>query len=182
MKSMLTAAALLLVPAMANAQTAPAPAPAAAAEATMVVYDKALGAGWQNWSWGKTELSVDAGARKPMKLEAKAWEAIYLHHDAFPTAPYRSLNLLIQSVGAEADVRVVAIVGGKPILENPASTDPNSPPKGKTVHVKPGGWTEVVVPLGQLGADKITIDGLWIQNASASDSPPIYVADIAFKP
>lgn len=180
MKKFLAAAALLAAPIAANAQTTPAPAPAAT-DAPMVVYDKALGPGWQNWSWGKTELSVDsAGARLPMKLEAEGWQAIYLHHDAFSTAPYRSLNLLLQTAGAEGDFRVVAIVGGKPVLENPA--DANSPPKGKTIHVKPGGWVQAVIPLGVLGVDKATIDGIWIQNATGTKAPNLYVADVSFKP
>lgn len=178
MKKLLAAAMLLAAPVAAHAQTAAAPA---ATDAPMVVYDKAMGPGWQNWSWGKTELSVEAGgARLPIKLEAEGWQAIYFHHDAFSTAPYRSLNLLLQTSGGEGEFRVVAIVDGKPVLENPA--DANSPPKGKTIHVKAGGWTQAVVPLGVLGAEKATIDGIWIQNATAAKAPNLYVADVSFKP
>lgn len=182
MKFLLSAAALLLAPAAAHAQTAPA-APAAATDAPMIVYDKALGQGWENWSFGKTELSLeDAGARKPMRLEAGPWQAAYLHHAAFSTTPYRSLNLLLQTSGAEADVRIVAIVGGKPIQVDPAATGPNVEPKGKTVRVKPGGWMAVQVPLADLGAVDTNIDGIWVQNASPNAAPPIYIAEVQFKP
>lgn len=178
MKKLLAAAMLLAAPIAAQAQTAAAPA---ATEAPMVVYDKAMGPGWQNWSWGKTELSVEAGgARLPIKLEAEGWQAIYFHHDAFSTAPYRSLNLLIQTAGGEAEVRVVAIVGGKPILENPA--DASSPPKGKTVKLSKPGWMQLQIPLGVLAAENITIDGIWIQNATGAKAPNLYVADVSFKP
>ncbi|MBO9715180.1 hypothetical protein [Sphingomonas sp.] len=177
MKAMLAAAVLLLAPAAANAQTAPAPA--AAAPAATAIYDKALVNGWQNWSWATVELSADAGAHKPIKVEAKGWQALYLHHDPFDTTPYRGISLLIQSTGGEASFRIVAVVGGKPV------TDPKSPagaepiPLGKVVTVTPGGWKQVQVSLRDLGVEKKQIDGFWIQNATAQDAPPVYVADVS---
>lgn len=169
----LVAAIALLTPAAAQAQTAPA-APAPAADAS-VVYDKALGPGWQNWSWAKVELSSEgAGARMPIKVEAKGWEAAYLHHDPFSTAPYRGISLLLQPVGGPAKVRVVAVVGGKPVPD-PAQPDV---PLGHIIDITPGGWKQVQVSLKDLGVDKATIDGFWIQNATPDPAPTFYVADV----
>src|SRR5262245_47906719 len=80
------------------------PEPAAPAETAApaprewVIYDKKLAEGWQNWSWAKTELSIEitGSQRKPIRVEAGPWEALYLQHPAFNTAGYKLLTLLIQ--------------------------------------------------------------------------------------
>src|SRR5690242_12457702 len=179
MKSLIAAAALLLVPAAAMAQTTPAPAPAADPVAT--IYDKALGAGWQNWSWAKTELSVDIGTpRMPIKVEAEGYQALYLHHEPFSAAPYRAISMLIQSVGGEAEVRVLAFANGKPIPDGAkVGADGKPLPKMKIIKVVPGGWTKVMVPFEELGITKTTmLDGFGVQNNKGEPAPHLYVADI----
>jgi len=171
----LAAAAVLLSPVAAMAQTTPKPAPAAVPAIDATVYDKAFASGWQNWSWAKTEVSSpDGGARLPIKVEAKGWEAVYLHHDAFSTTPFRGVSMLLQPVGGAGKVRVVAIVGGK------AVPDPANPsqPLGHVVDIAPGGWKQVQVSLKDLGVEKSTIDGFWIQNATADPSPTFFVAEV----
>jgi len=141
-------------------------APVMAAE--MPVYDTALAPGWQNWSWAKTELSVElsGSARKPIKVEAGPWQALYLHHDAFSTTGLRKLHLLIQGSSPEGLVRIFALADGKPIGE------------GYTVKVSNTGWKLVEQPLATLGAEDKLIDGIWVQNATAADLPKIYVTEI----
>lgn len=186
MKTLLIAGVLAMLPAAAGAQTAtPAPAAApAAAEGTLSVYDKALQNGWQHWAWdGATiELSADIGSpRMPIKVEAEGWKGLYLHHDGFATNPYRGINMLIQVVGGDANVRVIAIKGGKPVPDgDKLGADGQPLPKMKLVSLTPGGWKKVQVPLRDLGAEDMTIDGLWIQNDSGQKAPNFYVADIAF--
>src|SRR5687768_14929887 len=72
--------------------------PAVEPTAPMTVYDTALAPGWDNWSWAKSELSVELSGspRKPIKMEAGPWEALYLHHAAFNTTGLRKISLLIQ--------------------------------------------------------------------------------------
>jgi len=180
MKSLIAAAALLFAPAAAFAQTAPAPAPAAAADPIATIYDKALGDGWQNWSWAKTELSVDIGsARKPIKVEAQGYQALFLHHEPFSAAPYRGISMLIQSVGGEAEVRVLAIANGKPIPDGAkVGADGQPELKMKIIKVVPGGWTKVLVPFTDLGIGKSPIEGFWVQNNKGEPAPNLYVADI----
>jgi hypothetical protein len=189
MKTSIAAAALLLAPATAFAQTAPAaPAPAAPAapsvEPLATVYDKALGPGWENWSWAKTELSADIGsARMPIMVDAQGYQALYLHHAAFSTKPYRGLSMLLQVVGGDAEVRVIAIADGKPIPDGDKKGADGQPlPLMKVIPLKPGGWKQVQIPLVQLGAADRNIDGFWVQNNSGQPAPHIYVADIALKP
>jgi hypothetical protein len=189
MKSLIAAtAALLLVPGVAPAQETPAPKPATATapavEPLATVYDKALGPGWQNWSWAKTDLSVDIGSpRMPIMIDAQGYQALYLHHPSFSTAPYRGLSMLLQVVGGDAEVRIIAIADGKPIPDgDKKGADGQPQPLMKIVSLKPGGWKSVQIPLNQLGAANRNIDGFWVQNNSGQPAPHIYVADIALKP
>src|SRR5262245_35318807 len=86
-----------------------------AAPSSMSIYDTALGAGWENWSWAKTELSVELGgsARKPIRVEAAPWAALYLHHAAFSTQGYKTLELLVQGSVPDREVRVFLLTDGK---------------------------------------------------------------------
>lgn len=139
-----------------------------AAVPEMTIYGTALAPGWDNWSWAKTELSVDLGgsARKPIRVEAPAWSALYLHHAAFSTKGYKQLGLLIQGSVPDRDVRVFLLTDGKVNGE------------GKLVKVGNTGWTQVVVPLATLDSEDKMIDGFWVQNVSGTDLPKFYVTEI----
>lgn len=184
MKSSFAVAALLFTATPALAQTTPAPAAAPAADSVAIVYDKALSPGWENWSWAQTTLSADIGsARMPILMDdEKGYGGIYLHHAPFSTAPYRGLHMLIQVVGGPAQVRVMAVVGGKAIPDGDKMEGGQPVTKMKLVKLAPGGWTDVMVPLSVLGAEKTNIDGIMVMNDTGGPAPHIYVADIAFKP
>jgi len=174
MKILFAAAALLLTPAAAFPQTTPA--------TSGTVYDKALSPGWENWSWAKTELSADIGsARMPIMVDAQAYGGLFLHHAPFSTAPYRGLHMLIQSIGGDVTVRVMLTVGAKAIPDGDKMEGGQPVALMKRVTVKPGGWTEVVVPLSALGGENKDIDGIMVMNDSGQPAPHFYVADIAFK-
>lgn len=178
MKTLIALAAMLAAPA-AFAQAAPVPTDNAA----MVVYDKALASGWENWSWAKTEVSADIGsAHKPLLMDAQGYGGVFLHHAPFSTAPYRSLEMLIQVVGGPAQVRVMVTIGGKPVPDGDKVENGYPVAKMKLVKLAPGGWTKVVIPLGTLGAENVTIDGVQVMNDSGQQAPHIYIADVAFKP
>jgi hypothetical protein len=132
------------------------------------IYDTALGAGWENWSWAKTTLSVGLGAspRKPIRVEAAPWAALFLHHAPFSTTGYRKLALLVQGSVPDRDVRVYLLTDGKVNGE------------GKLVRISNTGWTQVEVPLATLDSEDAMIDGLWVQNASGTDLPKFYVTEI----
>ncbi|HEV7606642.1 MAG TPA: hypothetical protein VGO61_04860 [Steroidobacteraceae bacterium] len=134
----------------------------------MTVYDTALADGWQNWSWAKAELSVElkGSARKPIKVEAGPWQALYLHHEAFNTTGLKKLSLLIQGSAPDGLVRIFVLAEGKPLGE------------GYLVTLSNTGWKQVEQPLVVLGAEDKVIDGIWVQNASATDLPKFYVTEI----
>ena len=172
MKTLLFAAAALLAPLPALAQTTPPPATAPVG-APLTIYGTELAPGWQNWSWAKTELSVElpGSARRPILVEAQSYQALYLHTTTFSTAPYRSFTFLVQSVGGEGQLFVKAIVAGKEV-----------PGKVRVVRLAPGGWTRVEVALADLGAANTNIEGFWIQNGTGEASPRFYVTEIMLKP
>lgn len=132
------------------------------------VYDNALAPGWQNWSWAKADFSVELSGspRRPIRVVAGPWEALYLHHEPFSTTGMTRLSLLIQGSAPDGEVRILALIDGKAVGE------------GKTVKLSNTGWTQVVVPLATLGVDDKTMDGIWVQNASGADLPKFYVTDI----
>ena len=132
------------------------------------IYDTALGAGWENWSWAKTELSVElnGSARKPIRVEAAPWAALYLHHAAFSTKGYKKIDLLLQGSVPDREVRVYLLSDGKINGE------------GKLVKISNTGWTKVEVPLVTLDSEDKMIDGFWVQNASGTDLPKFYVTEI----
>lgn len=160
--------ALMLVLPVANAANLPPPEMPAPAAQPISVYDIQLGEGWENWSWAKTELSLSltGSARKPIKVEAEGWQALYLHHAPFNTAGLRKLNLLIQGSVPDREVRIFMLAEGKPIGE------------GKLVKFGNGGWTRVEVPLVTLGAEDKVVDGIWVQNSSDAVLPKFYVTEI----
>ncbi|HEY6125478.1 MAG TPA: hypothetical protein VIV63_12570 [Steroidobacteraceae bacterium] len=153
---------------LAQSSETPSAAPAPAPMSEMPVYDTALAPGWQNWSWAKADLSVEltGSARKPIRVVAGPYQALYLHHDPFSTTGMSKLSLLIQGSAPDGEVRIFALTDGKPVGE------------GKHLKIGNTGWTQVVVPLATLGVEDKTIDGLWVQNATGADLPKFYVTEI----
>jgi hypothetical protein len=161
-RAMLLAMVALADCAVAKDKTAPPPAQ------PMTVYDTALAPGWANWSWAKTELSVEisGSVRKPITVEAGPHQALYLQHAAFPTNGLSKVSLLIQGSAPEGEVRLFLLTDGKANGE------------GKLIKLANTGWTQVVVPLAVLdSADKL-VDGLWVQNATGNELPRFYVTEI----
>ena len=82
-------------PARRNGRTAP-----------MVIYDDALGDGWENWSWSDKALNNPGPdlspprprplrARRPFFSRPRGNRAIYLHHSAFGTGGYGTLQAFV---------------------------------------------------------------------------------------
>jgi len=142
--------------------------PAAEPAKSMSVYGTALGEGWQNWSWAKTELSVElkGSARRPIKVDAAGWQALYLHHDPFSTTGLKELSFLIQGSAPDGEVHVFALIDGKVVGA------------GKPVKISNAGWTKVVIPLATLEVEDKNIDGIWFQNGSGNNLPHFFVTEI----
>ena len=70
----------------------------ALAQSDQSVYNDGLANGWQNWSWATVNLSngapVQAGIAS-IAVNAGAWQALYLHHNAFDSSLYTNLTFWI---------------------------------------------------------------------------------------
>src|SRR5262245_25395522 len=90
--------------------------PVAFAQSDQQIYADSLVNGWQNWSWATVNLAnaspVHSGTRSA-GVTADAWEAIYLHHDAFDTSGYTDLVFWIHggSTGGQL-LQVQALLNG----------------------------------------------------------------------
>ena len=144
--------------------------PAAASEDVqpMSVYDTALAPGWNNWSWAKTDLSVElkGSARRPIRVEAGPYQALYLQHEPFATSGLKKVSMLIQGSAPDGEVRLFLLTDGKVNGE------------GKLIKLSNSGWTQVVVPLVTLASEDKLVNGLWVQNATGNDLPKFYVTEI----
>ena len=146
--------------------------PAAFAQSDQQIYTDSLVSGWQNWSWATVNLAnaspVHSGTRSA-SVTADAWEAIYLHHDAFDTSGYTDLVFWIHggSTGGQL-LQVQALLSGTAqsavaLAPLPANT-----------------WQKITISLASLGvANKPNMDGFWIQDRSGTTKPTFYVDDIS---
>src|SRR4051812_7084779 len=74
-----------------------APHAVAATAAPNPVYDDALAANWENWSWGTTvnlaaAVPVQAGTRSIGAIFTDAWGGLYLHNSGVAIAGYTHLQ------------------------------------------------------------------------------------------
>ena len=141
-----------------------------AAQSDQAIYSDALVNGWQNWSWAAVNLAngspVHSGTASA-SVSADAWEAIYLHHDAFDTGGYSDLTFWIHGGSAGGQLlQVQALLSGTAqtvvaLAPLPANT-----------------WQKISIPLSSLGvAGKPNMDGFWIQDRSGTTQPTFYVDD-----
>jgi len=163
-------ALLGLALALGGLSPSPTSAPAVRAAADRAIYGDALAAGWQNWSWNTgvnfaAASPVHAGSHAIAVTYQQAWAGFYLHLDGGVDAgAYTHLRFWIHGgAGGSRQLQVAANGDG-------AHTAP--------VTAAAGAWTEVNLPLSQLGGPA-TLDGLWWQDASGGAQPTFYLDDVS---
>src|SRR5437016_1880573 len=147
-------------------------APAAWAQTDQQVYTDSLLSGWQNWSWAVVDLAngspVHSGTRSA-SVTADAWEAIYLHHDAFDSGAFSDLVFWIH--GGSSGGQLLQV---QALLSGSAQSAVALPP------LPANAWQKITIPLSSLGvANKPNLDGFWIQDRSGATIPTFYVDDIS---
>ena len=137
------------------------------------IYDDALENGWQNYGWATLNYAntspVHGSSGTSIRVDAGAYQALYLHHDSFDATPYASLTFWIHggTVGGQT-LQLQAHVNGNAL---PAVVIPT--PQANT-------WQQVTLSLASLGAQaQGSFDGFWIQNSGGATLPTFYVDDIA---
>src|SRR5262245_15966919 len=144
----------------------------ARAQTDQPIYTEALLNGWQNWSWAVVNLSatspVHSGTRSA-SVSADAWEAIYLHHDAFDSSGYTDLTFWIHG----------GSTGGQ-LLQVQAQLSGTAQTAVALAPLPANTWQKFTISLASLGvANKPNLDGFWIQDRSGTTKPAFYVDDIS---
>jgi len=141
-------------------------------QADQSIYDDALQNAWENWSWAAVSLNnaVPAhGGTKSISVTAGAWEAIYLHHAAFDSAPFTNLTFWIH--GGSMGGQRLQVQG---LLNGTAQTAVNIGPLAANT------WQQMTIPLAALGvANQPSLDGFWFQDRTGTTQPAFYVDDVA---
>jgi hypothetical protein len=138
----------------------------------LVIYDDALHAGWQDWSWssGQTlnhSATVHGGTRS-IRLVQGGWGGLYLHTAAISSTGYGAFTFWAHggtTGGQQLQVQARDTAG------NPLVSVPLAP-------LLANQWRQYSVDLSALDAQDRQITGFVIQNATASTLPAYFVDDI----
>jgi alpha-N-arabinofuranosidase len=139
----------------------------------MTVYDDALHNGWVSYGWATLNYGNAAPVHtgtSSIRVIARSYEALSLHHDPFSCGVYQSLSFWIYPEAAGRDaVQVQATAGG------------NAQP-GVKLSFTPeqvGHWQRQSIPLVSLGvAGSTSLDGIRFQNVTAAPMT-FYVDDVS---
>lgn len=146
----------------------------ARAQSNQSVYADSIANGWQNWSWATVNLAnsqpLQAGTAS-ISVNATAYQALYLHHDAFDSSLYGSLVFWIDG----------GSTGGQ-LLQVQATLNGTAQTVATLPALAANSWQQVSIPLSSLGVqNKSNFDGFWIQDRSGTAQPAFYVDSISLK-
>ncbi|MBC8065726.1 MAG: fibronectin type III domain-containing protein [Chlorobia bacterium] len=145
---------------------------ACTARADQSIYSDQLDGGWQNWSWATVNLANTSpvhGGIRSTSVTAGAWQAIYLHHEAFDSASYESLRFWIHGgTSGGQRLQVQALLNG------------SAQPAVALAPLPASQWRLIEIPLSVLGAaNKPNLDGFWIQDTTGSGQPTWFLDDVS---
>lgn len=138
------------------------------AATNLLIYGDAFSAGWVDWSW---DASVDSQATSPVREGTRsiavqttaAWGALYLHSDSpLNLADYDRLRFWIHGGSAGGQELRVVVNGGE---------------SGYEITITANQWTQVVIPLSDVGSPASLEDIYW-QDAAGSPQPFFYLDQI----
>lgn len=148
-----------------------APARAAPGDRT-VVFDDGLRNGFQNWSWAEVDLASQvevAEGTTSIAVTYDAYEGLYFGRgDTFAVPANATLTFAVHGGTGPAGAIGVNLID---TAGNAAATF--------TVTPSPGAWSQVAVPVSELGGLS-TISGLWFQDSTGSTRPPIHIDNVSF--
>lgn len=141
--------------------------------ATSAIYRDSLGSGWENWSWSANiDLSSSAvyhtGSRSIAVQYTGGWAGFSIaNQGGMSTSGYTHLSFFAHggSQGGQTFNLAVETPQGKGSEIHPAALKANT-------------WSEIRVPLSDLGAANNTITRINLQENSGSARPVFYLDDI----
>lgn len=168
-----TLASVLCLLTLLGSLASAAPTPVLAAQQN--IYTDSLAAGWQNYSWATVNLAATSplhSGNNSISVTYGSFDGLFLNYAGFSTNGFTTLRFWIHggATGGQS-VQVYAI----------RSSDPSGQNGPKVAIPAPvaGNWSEVQIPLANLGASNTTITGLVWQAATNGPQAPVYFDDIA---
>jgi hypothetical protein len=140
------------------------------------VYVDGLAPGWLNWSWAQVDLAnaspVHAGTAS-IRVSFGAWQGLYLATPGFSTLGFDEIRFFVHGGAAGGQhmnlYLYLASAGGE--IEGPSLAVPVP---------LANAWSEVRLPLADLGGQNATVTGIVWQDSSGGSQPDFYLDDIAF--
>ncbi|RKH00242.1 polysaccharide deacetylase [Corallococcus sp. CA047B] len=144
-----------------------------------VIYDDAMGSGFQDWSWGTHSLdeavTVHSGPTA-LSFEPDYWEALMFHHTGLDLSLYQSIDLWVHggTTGGQ-QLRLALYDNATPLGSINLVTVLGHP-------ITAGTWEKVSIPLTALGATSGTVNDFYLMDDSGSDQGTVYVDDFVLVP
>lgn len=148
---------------------------------SLVVYDDALGPGFQNWSWAVVNLANPAPVHSgqfSISFEPDAFQGLYFSAPGTPRAfsDFDGLRLWVHGgAGNGQAIRLTFQLGQTVVFERPL----NQIIAGGSVVA--GQWREVYQPFSGAGAPQGSFDGIILQDTSGANQPVVYVDDVVLE-
>jgi hypothetical protein len=141
--------------------------------APQAIYDDALAAGWVDWSWASVNLSatapVHSGSRSIAVTYTAGWQGLSLAVPGLSTLGFTKLRFFAHGGSS----------GGQLLQVYATRASDDSGPAVPIPSLSPNTWTEIQIPLADLGAANTDITGLVWQDRSGHSQPTFYIDDIA---
>lgn len=148
--------------------------------ADLVVYDDALGAGFEDWSWATHDLASSAPVHSgsfAVSFEPDGWAALYFHaQGTLEAADYEACRFWLHggtSGGQELRLRLWLGNAGVGDIALDAYLPGGILPAGS--------WVEVTVPLADLGLTVGPFDGIVLQADTAGDQGRAHLDDLVLE-
>jgi hypothetical protein len=146
---------------------------------TTSIFEDALAAGWQNWSWSSainlgSSAPVQAGTRSVAVTFSGGWGGFFLHHNGLSVADKKYLQFWVH--GGSSGRQSIWIYA-----EDATGRTPVQVPITKYVAggvVVANAWKFVSVPLADLKLQSTMLTGLTWQNATAGSQGTFYLDSI----
>jgi hypothetical protein len=152
--------------------------PVERADGPLAIYTDTLGDGWQDWSWGTKNFQATGqvhSGKDAISLAPGGNRGIYLHHDAYGTGGYGTLQVFVYG---DTTAKVCLVDSSAKFGETvPLSRYAKPDPSGRS------GWFLVRIPLAALGVPHggEAITGIVFQpNLNAAS--PLVLDDISLLP
>ncbi|MEM7052675.1 MAG: glycoside hydrolase family 44 protein [Acidobacteriota bacterium] len=140
----------------------------------LTVYDDALAAGFDNWSWATHDLdnpSPVASGNRSIAFEADSWEGVFFHSQSLlDLADWDAVEVAVHG-GASGgqSFRLLLQLGGTVIGEVATAAAPA------------GSWQRRTLDLRAAGLAFGNFDGVVFQDTSGGDQPPLFLDEIALR-